>query len=209
MSPRRPASLRASGSDQTLHEVLVASAARLIGRRGTVGLTVREIAAESGLAQGVLYNHFGDKNDLIALALHEHVRDVLSGISDLPRPGTATLEANVRAFVVFGMTALSRLLPAFGGAIGDPELMSRFAGHLHGDLDGGIPQLIAQYFAAEQALGRVAPEADVQAAANLIVGACHQEALPALLRGRPEEIDVRDAFVDGLVSTILNGVSPR
>ena len=43
MSPRKPAVLR-DGDGQNLRDHLIATAARLIGERGTAGLGVRDIA---------------------------------------------------------------------------------------------------------------------------------------------------------------------
>lgn len=201
--------LRHSGGDQTLRELLVASAARLIAERGTVGLTVREIATEAGLAHGVLYNHFADKEELIAQALHAYVQQVMHDVT-LPVAGTATVEQNLRAYVVFGLNALGRVLPAFGGIIGQPKIMARFAEHAGVELSGGIPDLVSDYLRAEKALGRLAPDADVESAAVLIVGAFHYEVLPGLLRGHPEpRSNLRPEFIDGLVRTLLVGIGAR
>ncbi len=49
------------GDGQNLREYLIATAARLIGQRGSAGLAVREIAREAQVADGVLYNYFEDK----------------------------------------------------------------------------------------------------------------------------------------------------
>ncbi|MFG1675885.1 TetR family transcriptional regulator [Micromonospora sp. NPDC049282] len=59
MAPRRAAALR--GGEQSLREHLIAAAARLLDRRGPAGLTVRDVAREAGVADGVVYNHFADK----------------------------------------------------------------------------------------------------------------------------------------------------
>ncbi len=208
MSPRKPAVLR-GGGDQTLHELLVSAAARLIALHGTVGLTVRGIAGEAGVAQGVLYNHFDDKEEVIALALHSYARSVMQDVT-LPAAGSGTVEANLRVYLEFGLTTLGRLLPAFGGVIGQPKIMARFVDHFSAELSGGIPDLFGNYLRAEQKLGRIAAGADVHATAVLIVGACHGEALPGLFRGQPETHPiVRPEFVDGLIDTIMNGIAPR
>jgi AcrR family transcriptional regulator len=201
--------LRHGGGDQTLSELLVASAARLIATRGTVGLTVREIATEAGLAHGVLYNHFADKEELIAQALHAYVQSVMHTV-DLPAAGTSTVEQNLREYITFGLTTLGLILPAFGGVIGQPKIMARFAEHASAEMSGGIPDLVGNYLKAEQKLGRIASEADVDAAAVLIVGACHQEVLPGLFRGLPTTTPpARPAFVNALVETVLKGIAVR
>ena len=55
MSPRKPAVLRGDG--QNVREYLIVTAARLIDERGSAGLSVRDIAREAQVADGVLYNY--------------------------------------------------------------------------------------------------------------------------------------------------------
>ena len=66
----------------------------------------------------------------------------------------------------------------------DAELSRRFRGRLAAQ--GRGPQrgtkVVAGYLTAEQALGRVDPPADPQAAAVLLTGACHQIAFEDQLR---------------------------
>ena len=77
MSPRKPAVLR-DRDGQNLREYLISTAARLIDERGSAGLAVRDIAREAQVADGVLYNYFEDKEDLLAHALLAHVATVMS-----------------------------------------------------------------------------------------------------------------------------------
>src|SRR5262249_56708222 len=77
MSPRKPAVLR-DDSGQNLRDHLIATAARLIDQRGSTGLAVRDIAREARVADGVLYNYFEDKEDLLAHALLTHVCHVIA-----------------------------------------------------------------------------------------------------------------------------------
>ena len=99
MSPRRASVLR-GGDAQDLHGYLIATAARLIGERGTGALTVRDIAREAQVADGVLYNYFEDKEDLLANALLAHVATVMGSAPPLlPEPGTGTVADNLRRFI--------------------------------------------------------------------------------------------------------------
>lgn len=209
MSSSKATKPRAGGGDQSLHARLVASAVRIIAKHGTVGLTVRKIADEAGLANGALYNHFDDKEELIALALREHVQSVVHDAT-LPEPGTATLEENLREYIAFGMTTIARLIPAFSGVFGHPKVISRL--HEYGDPESGvgIPSLLKDYLVAEQALGRIAADADVQAATALIVGVCHQAALPGIFTGIPQQkLVVSPEFINSLARTVLAGIAPR
>ena len=89
MSPRKPAVLR-DDSGQNLRDYLIETAARMIDQRGSAGLAVRDIAREAKVADGVLYNYFEDKEDLLVHALLAHVGNVMgSAPALLPAPGRA------------------------------------------------------------------------------------------------------------------------
>src|SRR6266487_6935374 len=94
MSPRKPAVLR-NGDGQNLRDYLIATAARLIDERGSAGLGVRDIAREAQVADGVLYNYFEDKEDLLAHALLAHVATVMAGRRPMPPAGTGTVADNL------------------------------------------------------------------------------------------------------------------
>ena len=200
--------LRDGGGEQTLREHLIATAARLIDQRGTSGLTVRDIAQEAQVASGVLYNHFADKEELLALALRAHVGAVMSKAGELPSAGDGTVEDNLRAHINFGLTTLDRIMPAFAGVFGKPKLLARFNELMDGDDGRPLPAAFAAYLRAEQRLGRIRPTADIEAATTLIIGACHEVTLPAQFRGTPSRnIRVPPGFVDGLVTTVLQGIA--
>ncbi len=125
MSPRPPATLRDRGG-QDLREHLIATAARLLGERGSAGLSVRDIAREAHVADGVLYNYFADKDDLLAHALLVHVGGVMTAIPAMPAPGTGSVAANLERFIETGIEALTRVTPAFAGLLAQPGVLVRF-----------------------------------------------------------------------------------
>ncbi|NGO06656.1 TetR/AcrR family transcriptional regulator [Streptomyces sp. HC44] len=212
MSPRKPAVLRDSGGDQTLREHLVATAARLIAERGSTGLTVRGIAREAKVADGVLYNHFADKEELLALALRAHVHTVMHGAGEVPRAGDSTVEDNLRAYVTRGLNVLTQILPVFAGVVAQHKILAHFASaHAPGTERGGLRAVLADYLRAEQQLGRLSPDAKVDAAATMMMGACHELILPRLFHPGPGavQLEVPPGFVDDVVSTVLDGIAPR
>ena len=208
MSPRRPAVLRDAGDDRSLEEHLVATAARMLDERGSAGLTVRGIASEAQVAVGALYNHFTDKEELLARALARHVVTVMTSGLPLPVAGTATLSKNLRAYVEYGLAALTRVLPAFVGFLDRPTVLRRTMDLLAvGPSAPSIPHLVGDYLAGEQGLGRIRAGADLHAATTLIVGACHEAVLPRLLfdpTSKPSGLSRKT--VDGLVATVLDGI---
>src|SRR5690242_16395685 len=133
MSPRKPAVLR-DDSGQNLRDYLIETAARLIDQRGSAGLAVRDIAREAKVADGVLYNYFEDKEDLLVHALLAHVGNVMADAPRLlPPPGKGTLAENLRVFIDGGIANLLRVTPAFAGLMSQPKVLTRFHAMVGGD----------------------------------------------------------------------------
>jgi AcrR family transcriptional regulator len=121
-------------SGQNLRDYLIETAARLIDQRGSAGLAVRDIAREAKVADGVLYNYFEDKEDLLVHALLAHVGKVMAGAPRLlPPPGEGTVAENLRVFIDGGLANLLRVTPAFAGLISQPKVLTRFHAMVGGD----------------------------------------------------------------------------
>jgi AcrR family transcriptional regulator len=206
MSPRKAAVLRDSGGEQSLREHLIATAERMISQRGTIGLTVRGIAREAGVADGVLYNHFADKEELLGHALRAHVRTIERGLSELPEPGSGTVEANLRVHIAYGLALHRAILPAFAGLLAQPRVLAGFAG-LNEPGEDWRDRLIG-YLRAERELGRLAPDARVDAAAAMIVGVCHETVLALLFHGAATSAasPMPPEAVDDLITAVLDGI---
>lgn len=201
MSPRRAAVLKGAGD---LRAHLVGTAAGLIATRGTAGLTVREIARAAQVADGVLYNHFADKEELLAEALHAHVRTAARALAVEVTPGEGELEATLLALVRVGVAVHAAILPAFAGLIGQPKVLARFADLPNPMGDGaGLHGLFDGYLRAEQAAGRIPARADTGAAAALLVGVCHDQVLPRVLHAVP---DPSPGLLERQVGLVLSGL---
>jgi AcrR family transcriptional regulator len=221
------------GSGQNLRDYLIVTAARLIDQRGSAGVTVRDIAREAKVADGVLYNYFEDKEDLLAHALLAHVGNVMgSSPRLLPPPGEGTVTENLRQFIDGGIARLVRVTPAFAGLLSQPKVLNRFHAMVGGDGafdsasadddpgDGGahdpppggrgLPEMLTTYLRAEQELGRIDPAADVAAASSLVVGAIHGQILPRVLFNPPgSPIVIPPGLAARLADTLLSGIGPR
>jgi AcrR family transcriptional regulator len=230
MSPRKPAALR-GGDGPDLREHLIATAARMISQRGTAGLAVRDIAREARVADGVLYNYFEDKDDLLAQALLAHVGEIMASRTAIRRAGTGTVAENLRLFIESGMATLARVAPAFAGLLSQPGALARFHAMVGGDAafgaadpdarrgaapddqdahQRGLPDILRTYLRAEQREGRVDDAADVEAAVALVVGAIHGEILPRVVFGTPGSLVTAPPDLAGRVAeTILRGIAPR
>ncbi|MGP3963838.1 TetR/AcrR family transcriptional regulator [Nonomuraea sp. 3N208] len=202
MSPRKAAVLRDSGDGRSLREHLIAITERMISARGTAGLTVRAIARQAGVADGVLYNHFADKEELLANAIRAHVRTVERELGELPEPGTGTVEANLRAYLAYGLALHRAILPAFAGLLTQPTVLTKLA-ELGGHGEDWRDRL-ARYLHAERDLGRLAADAQLDAAAAMIVGVCHETVLPALFQHHGTAAALPS--VESIVTTVLTGI---
>ena len=219
-------------SGQNLRDYLIATAARLIDQRGSAGLAVRDIAREAQVADGVLYNYFEDKEDLLVHALLAHVGNVMNSAPQLlPAPGEGTVAENLRAFIDGGIATLLRVTPAFAGLIAQPKVLARFHAMVGGDpafdpasADGGaagrddgeagrddgrgLPDLLTAYLRGEQRLGRIRPGVDIDAAAALIIGAMHGQILPRMLftpQGSP--VTIPPGLSARLTGIVLDGIA--
>ena len=103
---------------------ILAAARQLIDRDGWEKLTIRRLAAETGIGATTLYHHVRDKNDLLLLLLNEYVEQV-------PRPD---LPSKPRDRIIAAAAAMHETLAAwpwaaeilttdgFVGLLGEPAL---------------------------------------------------------------------------------------
>ncbi|MEV6772968.1 helix-turn-helix domain-containing protein [Nocardia sp. NPDC051030] len=203
MSPRKAAALRDSDGERGLRDHLVITAQRLIAEQGAAGLTVRAIARAAGVADGVLYNHFADKEELLAEAVRAHVAAAHRDMGPLPAPGTATLEANLSAYLRAGLALHRSVVPVFAGLIATPAVLARIGEP--GEGESHWRDDLANYLRAERDRGRLAADADIAAAVAVLVGVCHDEVLSAVLPGIPRA----PAAIESVVTTLLDGIGPR
>ena len=74
MTPRTPAQFQALRADA--QDRLERAALAVFARRGYAAATVRDVAREAGVAQGLLYNYYRGKDDLLAAVFRRCLADV-------------------------------------------------------------------------------------------------------------------------------------
>jgi AcrR family transcriptional regulator len=210
----------------SVREHLIATAARILAEGGGATASVRDIARAARLADGVLYNHFEDKDDLLAHGLLAHVGGVMHDAPAFATAGTATVVDNLAAFIDGGLAVLGRVLPAFAGLLAQPGVLRRFHAMVGGDRaftgdaaadqpaergGGGesLPALLTSYLRAERDLGRVAAAADLEAVSALVVGAIHGIVLPPLLLGTDRTPPAPPSgLTRRLAEAVVSGIAP-
>ena len=189
---------------------LLSAAERLIARDGVDAVTTRAVAREAQVAIGLLYRHFADKDALLVALLDERLRGAGARLAVLPsRVGTRTVRENLVEIVAESLETLVAIAPLLAVGLGRPELRPRGQTAAVGpDRDGAIGPVRA-YLEAEAAAGRIRPAADLDAAASLLVGACHDLALQRALRrdGSPVDPAVPGRLVDALLAGLVGASS--
>ncbi|GGL08264.1 TetR family transcriptional regulator [Sphaerisporangium melleum] len=184
-----------------VREQLFDAAERVLLRDGPSALTSRAVTAEAGCAKGVLHRHFADFDDFLA----EFVLDRVDRLD----PQAAALRERAGAGTVTGNLA-DALTALFGSVAVAIVPLVTFRDELRARLrrtwPAGVPVLteactmIASYLEAERALGRIKPEADIDALAPTLIGAAH------LLFADRDSTPPQDGAVRRTVDTVVAGV---
>lgn len=184
------------------------AASAVIKDRGLANATTKEIAREVGLSEAMLYKHFASKHELFVHVLMERLPPLAGVMKELPnRVGKGTVRENLENVADAAIDFYTAGFPMTASMFSEAPLLASFKAWAaeHGSGPHVPVAALAGYLAAEQESGRLAPDADPQAAAALLMGACFQRAL--LVHFTAEGPSVR-ALVATLCATILPAGPP-
>jgi AcrR family transcriptional regulator len=188
---------------------LIAATVEVVREVGYAHATTRAIAQRAGVAEGTIYRHFPDKAALYFAAVLERnaaVLGTLSGLADLA--GQRTVEANVTESLLRLASLRAELLPLELALLTDPELAGRRRQANEVLRSGklvGPPQLIADYLAAEQRLGRVRTDVPAERMAVVLLAMLFGMAIVSIDDARIE----RPGELAGAVALVLSGMEAR
>ncbi len=147
-------------------QALILAAAELIDDRGMKGTGLLDISRAAGVSKGALYFHFTSKDELVATVRQEARRQVLALADECLDERGSTLAGAARFTVAVSrrmrdnavLRAGLRLESegAVGAAVGGPSLREDWL------------TLLRARLAADAEAGRLRPEADPEATANLV-----------------------------------------
>ncbi|WP_019925917.1 TetR/AcrR family transcriptional regulator [Nocardia sp. BMG111209] len=150
------------------------AAERVLLREGPSGLTSRAVTAEAGFAKGVLHRHFEDFDAFLADFVLDRAERMDAQAAVLrDAAGTGTVVGNLTD----ALTALFESVAVAVVAL--VTFRDELRGRLRQSWPAGVPILtegaimIADYLTAEVELGRVAPTAEVDALAPMLIGTGH------------------------------------
>jgi len=86
---------------QATRRRIIETAGRRLKRDGIDGSGVATLMADAGLTNGAFYAHFPSKEDLVAAAVADQLREQRESLSAVP-PGRAGVEQYVRAYLSAG-----------------------------------------------------------------------------------------------------------
>ncbi|MBC8071433.1 MAG: TetR/AcrR family transcriptional regulator [Deltaproteobacteria bacterium] len=190
-------------------ERLVDAAERLLRKRGLSHLSTREVARTAGVADGAMYHHFADKNELLLAVLGRPAPQYLEAIRNLPLAvGQDSVEATLRELAWNVYLFHRHALPITASLFADIELLERHRQMLRANKVGPAAtfESIRIYLAAEQRIGRLSATLDLEAASSLLVAGPFQIAFVETHWG--EKLTQAEARrrVDAVVHTLLTGM---
>ncbi|MFJ6084222.1 TetR/AcrR family transcriptional regulator [Streptomyces sp. NPDC092369] len=177
----------------------------------TVGLartTTKEIAKAADCSEAALYKYFDSKEDLFIRVLTERLPQLTPLLNSLAaEPGRGTLTVNLTEIARQAALFYEQSFPIAASLYAETQLKRRHDDAMR-DIGAGPHRPIEgldAYLRAEQAVGRVRPDADTFAAASLLLGACAQRAFAyeATAQGVRPPVD---EFAARLARTLLAGI---
>ncbi|MEY9967223.1 AcrR family transcriptional regulator [Streptacidiphilus sp. MAP12-16] len=183
------------------------AAEELMGSIGLVRATTKEIARAAGCSEAALYKHFSSKEELFVAVLQERLPALGPLLRDLMAdPGDRGIEECLTEIARSAALFYDASTPIGASLFADPALLRRHRDGLRPMGAGPHQPLreLAAYLRTERAHGRIHPDANPDAAAALLLGACFQRAFLRHFLGEAPE--PADAFATALARTLLAGI---
>lgn len=184
-------------------ERILDAAADVMREHGVAHATTKQIARAAGYSEALLYKHFRDKEQILLHVMQER----MPSFTATAVPGQGTVEANLTAVAHGALRFYRNGFPMMASMVAQPRLMaavreslSRYGAGPHHPVNA-----LAGYLAAERDLGRVSADADLDAAAALLMGACFQQ---AFFRYYSDGPDFFEPDAAALVQPLLSALSP-
>ena len=191
---------------------IIEAAERVLREKGLAHSTTKEIARAAGCSEGTLYNYFKSKEDLFLAVIHEGVPGsfIALTVALVDRAGQATVREHLVELANAALAFYWYTIPMGASLFAEPDLLAR---HREGVFErGGGPHkpydALAAYLRAEQRLGRVSPDIDPHAAADLLLGACFSQVYMWLFIGEDIDAPAGERFVAGIVHTLMAALAP-
>jgi AcrR family transcriptional regulator len=173
--------------------------------------TTADVAERAKVSEGTVFHRFPTKEALFRAAMDFDPTVEPPLLAELPaRVGAGDLRRNLVEVGIRMLEIASVAMPLALMAWSNPGSEFSYEKLARGDarVDRRI-DVFRRFFAAEQAGGRIAPTVDPNILARAFVGGLHHHCLAETLFPQGElSRATRQAFVEGLVTLLLDGASP-
>jgi AcrR family transcriptional regulator len=191
---------------------LIVATERLLCSSGLARITTRDIAQEAQVAEGALYHHFSDKAELLMAVVLQGVGDFRKVLESLAlQVGQSTVQKNLERVLASAYDFHHRIAPMICSLFADHELLGRVRSIMTERCIGPAKAsaLLAAYLRAEQKLGRVATDADVETTAELLLAASWSRASFAHFFALGGDNAHGHRHLRDAVRALIRGVAPQ
>ncbi|MBB5854449.1 TetR/AcrR family transcriptional regulator [Amycolatopsis umgeniensis] len=190
-------------------EEIVAAAAKVMREQGYAHATTKAIARAAGYSEALLYKHFKDKTEIFMSVLTEQLPALgttLDGLMETAadRPLAANLTRLARITLSFYLESFPIAVSLFSSR----ELLATHRERVTSRRGGpDIPLArVTGYLGEEVRLGRIREDADLDASASLLLGACFQYAFLASFEDREPPGAELDEWAERLAATLTRAL---
>ncbi|MER6665344.1 helix-turn-helix domain-containing protein [Amycolatopsis japonica] len=191
-------------------EEIVAAAAKVMREQGYAHATTKAIARAAGYSEALLYKHFKDKTEIFTSVLTERLPALGSTLDELMETAADTpLAANLARLARITLSFYLESFPIAVSLFSSRELLAtRRERVLSRERGPDVPLVrVAEYLREEVRLGRIREDADLDASASLLLGACFQYAFLASFEDREPSPKELDEWAERLAGTLLVAVA--
>jgi AcrR family transcriptional regulator len=191
---------------------LIVATERLLCSSGLARITTRDIAQEAKVAEGALYHHFSDKAELLIAVVLQGVGDFRKVLESLAlQVGQSSVQKNLERVLASAYDFHHRIAPMICSLFADHELLARVRNIMTERCIGPAKaaSLLAAYLRAEQRLGRVAADADVETTAELLLAASWSRASFSHFFALGADNTKGHRHLRDAVRALISGVAPQ
>jgi AcrR family transcriptional regulator len=188
---------------------LIEAAEQVLRELGLSHMSTREVARKAGVAEGALYHHFKDKNELLLAVIARNGPQYFDEIRNLPLlVGQRTLRENLNEIAWAIYSFHRHAIPITCSLFADTELLIRHRQLVRAKAGPEYTfEALMAYLSAEQRLGRVAKELDLESVVTSLVGGCFQIAFLETHWGQKLTRAEARRRTEGVVQTLVGGIA--
>ncbi|EPX63421.1 Transcriptional regulator, TetR family [Cystobacter fuscus DSM 2262] len=210
MSQRQSKSVEAGSRENERRHTILRAAIDVFARKGYHGCRIADVAREAGVAYGLVYHYFKNKDELLETVAETGWGGFVSRIRAVAEEENSSLEAKVRGIADVAFEAY-RVDPRAVKVLILEIARSPAGGHVASRQQAflDVIRMAADMFARAQAEGQLRPELDPMLCASLLCGSIEM-GLTAFVSGlmedrSPEALDRAKAQI---AESFLRGVLP-